>query len=975
MIISALQWTETARTGLDRYFAERLTPQRLEGADAAEVRSDLKDHLEQELLQEGVSVVTLEDLRRTLARIGESLPPPPAESSGADVSAMRGAGDSSAKVGEARSETEPPVPTVSSAPSGAVPGSTGRPGFPAPPAIRKPLGLPRPVNHFWIKAAGLWWPLMIFAFEVITRGCAGTLFDPMPDPAHHLLVLMVPLAAWIFLRAAKPDAPPRLKLASPWLAGMALAVSLYYALRFLPATPIAVLGVLFLGVGLLALGPLLAFTAMLRMRRQFRKFGSLRDRRCLGLGFWLMTAVLLLVEIPASVTAFAVKSLNDREGSPAPADWAAATRLVRRFGSESTLLRSCYGSRRQNGADGLAYAQSWLFSLFSSGQNWSLPLDEGSGTLSRDLYYRVTGRSFDGQESSPGYRPWIFTTFNSERNFFLDEDRGGTRVAGKIPGLSLGEGRLDWHCEEASGLTWGEWTLTFENAGAAAQEARCRIALPAEGFVSRVTLWVNGEPQEAAYSTVAKVRNAYEQVAVRERRDPVLVTQPDAGSVLVQAFPVPAHGRLKTRISFTAPAGLDSRVWLPSILESNFNIGPAASLPLWVQADHGTLDLPAALKAHAVTEAGAPTATASLTAADITGLGQCFVWRHQTKPVVFCTDPFAAPEHKTVIRSTEVLAPAVFKPQSVAWVIDTSAPMEAHRKAIEEAVKKGSRAGQSAVFLPDDSDAGVLSLTNGGFPPLDFAGGRDNTAALLAALEWLRGRPDAALIWLHGPQPLVGIREEGLNQLLERGVTPVTVVDAPLVPGENRLGRLLVFLSGHERIRMIPVRTGAENTALAGLLENAFAQRGGTFTAQTADAPLPEGAARVQDSLARWRARLETSRLGLRSAEQASAFASSRQLVTPWSGAVVLERSEDYKRTGLEQADVSVSQQVPVIPEPSSALLLFLSAGHWLFRRRRSGQLSWIVLGNTQGSAPAHSLFSGFSDRSFLLGIPTMLKL
>ncbi|RYD31544.1 MAG: PEP-CTERM sorting domain-containing protein [Verrucomicrobiaceae bacterium] len=810
--------------------------------------------------------------------------------------------------------------------------STKWPNFSIPEAKGPPVRS-GPPTHFWIKAAGLWWPLVVFAFEVITRGCAGTLFDPMPDPAHHLLVLTVPLAAWIFLRAAKPEASPRLRTVAPWLAGMALAVSLYYALRFLPFTLIAVAGVIFFGVGLLALGPLLAFTAMMRMRGQFRKFGSLRDRRCLSMGFWLMTAVLLLVEIPASVTAFAVKSLNDREQSPAPADWAAATRMMRRFGSDKALLRSCYGSRM--GAevdDGLAYAQSWLASLFLQGQSLSMFPRHGSVTVSRDLYYRVTGRSFDGQESSRGYRPWLFTTFNSERNFFLDEDRGGTRVAGKTPGLSLGEGRLDWHCEEASGLTWGEWTLTFENSGAAAQEARCRIALPPEGFVSRVTLWVNGEPQEAAYSTVAKVRNAYEQVAVRERRDPVLVTQPDAGSVLVQAFPVPARGRLKTRISFTAPAGLDSRVWLPSILESNFNIGPAASLPLWVQADHGTLELPAALKAHAVTEAGAPTATASLTAADITGLGRSFVWRHQTKPVVFCTDPFAAPEHKTVVRSTGAPASTAFKPQSVAWVIDTSAPMEPHRKAIEEAVKKGSPAGQSAVFLPDDSDAGVRSLTNGGFPPLDFAGGRDNTAALLAALEWLRGRPDAALIWLHGPQPLQQMRQEALDQLLQRGVTPVTVVDVPLIPGENRLSP---HLSARERIRLISVRSGAEGTTLGDVVESSFSERGGKFITQPAESPLPEGAVRVQDSLARWHARLETSRLGFQDAAAASTLASSRQLVTPWSGAVVLERSEDYKRNGLEQADVSLSQQVPVIPEPSSALLLFLTAGHWLFRRRR----------------------------------------
>ncbi|MES2709021.1 MAG: VIT domain-containing protein [Verrucomicrobiota bacterium] len=928
MITPALQWTEPARAGLERYFASCLTSSQLEGADAGELRADLEAHLEEELLQSGVSVVTLEDLRRTLAKMGEALPPPGAASvfSVPTISAALSPADfprtSAAPPEDAASGKLPPLPAA-----------------PEPAVQPAPSGqtFKKPKPHRWIRFAGLWWPLVVFAFEVVTRGCAGVLFDPMPDLPHHLLVLLVPLATWLFLRAAREGAAPGLRKTVPWLAGAGLAAATYYMLCFLPVTPFALIGVIAWGVGLLALAPVFAFTALLRIRWRFRKYGSPRDRRGVSAGFWITAALVLLLELPGMVTAVAVGSVARPD--VASGGWAPATRLVRRFGSERVLLRACYG--RENAMGGMQMLTSTLIGwtsardLSSSGRG----IQDGKSQAARDLYFRVTGKPFDGESDDPGISPWFHTIFNTRRNFQIDTDRGGTRVAGRIPGLSLGEGRMDWHCAEAPGLTWGEWTMTFKNDGAAPQEARCRIALPPGGFVSRVTLWVNGQPQEAAYSTVSKVRAAYQAVAVVERRDPVLVTQPDEGSVLVQAFPVPAGGQLKTRITFTVPAGLDSRVWLPVLLERNFEIPPAAPLPLWVQADHGTLELPAAGNPRTVLEEGSPTVTASLTAADITGQGLFFTWTHQEAPVVFGEDPFAAPESGIVVRTAG--PPEVFKPGAVAWVIDTSGPLAGQGTAIEEAVRKMSVPGQTAVFLPGEADAELITVMDGGIPKLKFEGGRDNTPALLAAMEWLRGKPGATLIWIHGPQPLLNVSREGMDQLLQRSVSAMTLMDVPVIPGENRIS---AAFSGRDHLTVLPVRhaggqgQGKDGGAgdLAASLQAACRQRGGKFTTQAAGTAPPEGAVRTDDSLARWRACLEAFRLGSGNPAAASALAASHQIVTPWSGAVVLERSEDYARNGLTQSDVAMAQQIPSIPEPSGVLLLLMSAGHFLFRRRRS---------------------------------------
>jgi len=80
-----------------------------------------------------------------------------------------------------------------------------------------------------------------------------------------------------------------------------------------------------------------------------------------------------------------------------------------------------------------------------------------------------------------------------------------------------------------------------------------QVLLPPGGVVSRLTLWVNGSPQEAAFSGAAKVAEAYKAVAVAQRRDPVLARWVGPDRVLVQCFPVPVNGDMKIRLGITAP--------------------------------------------------------------------------------------------------------------------------------------------------------------------------------------------------------------------------------------------------------------------------------------------------------------------------------------------------------------------------------------------------------------------------------------
>jgi hypothetical protein len=69
------QWTDAARRELERYFTGVRPSLAASGADADEVIEDLRRHLDAEVHSAKLKVVTEEDVRRLLTRIGA--PPRP----------------------------------------------------------------------------------------------------------------------------------------------------------------------------------------------------------------------------------------------------------------------------------------------------------------------------------------------------------------------------------------------------------------------------------------------------------------------------------------------------------------------------------------------------------------------------------------------------------------------------------------------------------------------------------------------------------------------------------------------------------------------------------------------------------------------------------------------------------------------------------------------------------------------------------
>ncbi|MCU0782343.1 MAG: hypothetical protein MUF04_14765, partial [Akkermansiaceae bacterium] len=455
-------WTTQAEQRLQEYLAGRVAREGFTGEDAAELADDLRRHIHEETGKVPGETVSLMVLEEVLGRLDAGYRPP------------------------------------SAAPA-------------ATTAKRR--------ARIWSWTAGVVLPALVLVFELLTRFCASVFFDPAETWWHVALIASVPVAnVWLLRRGAVAN--PR---AAGLAAGFAGVVAMFYGLLFLPLLPASVIALIIYGMGLLSLTPVLAAIQTWWIGRGVARAagipaGFVRARR-----WGVVAAVIALgvLELPGLWTrGNLLAALADESAHPA------AVERLRAFHNEDALLKACYEGNRRTviGTD----IPGWLAGA------WRVPLvTMGGGGMTqpdaervRDVFFRVTGKPFNSLPP-PSRRAGggIFGRgLDPLEDFEFDADTGGDAVAARLRHLDLVESRLDGHLEGAAGLAYAEWTMVFANSGAVAREARCQVRLPVGGRVSRLTLWVNGEPQEAAFNSVGKVKAAYQKIAVVQRRDPVLVT-------------------------------------------------------------------------------------------------------------------------------------------------------------------------------------------------------------------------------------------------------------------------------------------------------------------------------------------------------------------------------------------------------------------------------------------------------------------
>lgn len=807
-------------------------------------------------------------------------------------------------------------------PTAACPGPAQNP----PPD--RPFNAPRPAIHVpggrvLAFLFGVLLPAAALGIELST-GMAEGIVNPIPTLGHAIAVGLVPCAHLLSLLAlGRARRRPPLRLAAS-LNAAALAIGLVYAVLFAPITPFALVGILAFGFGLLPLSPLTSVIAALCLRSALRRAAGAQPLRARD--FWPAFSAALLalaaLQAPSSLTEAAVHRL-------AQGDSAALRRLrlLAPLGGEHRLLRGAYSLP----PDALTWA---AFDRRGSGSDDEEPY--------RLAYYRVTGRPFNSVPAPRlrgiGLRDRSDT--DDTRDWTWDDSLGTQQVGRRLRALHLAESRLDARLENAPALGYVEWTLVFRNDHAFDQrEARALIQLPPGAAVSRLTLWVRGEEREAAWGGPAQVVQAYRSVAVVQRRDPVLVTAQGPDRVLMQCFPIePRGGLMKVRLGITLPLSLLERqrahLLLPRFIEQNFSAPDSFSHQLRVEADAALDATLGALRTEA-SRPGRAVLHGALSPADLaTGIAPLSIARPHASASTWTP---ALPDPARIVTQTFRRQPP--SPGPVILVVSGSADLAPAATALHRALRDASVTPFTALYHAGDevrqSSASLDPRAQARWlADRDFVGGQDDTPALLAALDDLTARGGGTLVWLHAGQPLAWHDSAALEQSLTRRSRLARIVSMPAVAAPNLL---LEKVAAHAPLATFPRVAGLPDDLARLLRELHDGRLVAERTAHPASDFAPTGK-RVSDHLSRLWARDEVHRLlatgDSQARDTAQRLALATQIVTPVSGAVVLETDAQYTANDLAPSDAKNS---PVVPEPAT-YGLFMSGTLMLWavcRRRR----------------------------------------
>jgi NADPH-dependent ferric siderophore reductase len=747
--------------------------------------------------------------------------------------------------------------------------------------------------------------------------CANTFFDPIPTFVHVLLVAAVPLAnLWIWNAVRQGDAThlSKLGLAN----GFALGVAGFYTLIFLPLLPLGAIAIIAFGLGFLVMAPLFslltAFACYRHLKMQRRKVPGVRW------GFALALLILVALGIPMGITQLGLH-LAAEESSETN-----GIRLLRAVGNRDLMLEACYKRPSLN--------TNMLGMLFAFAK--PVPIDQA-----RQIYFRVTGIPFNAVP------PPNISGLHRQgpMNAFFDFEAGGNAVGGRLKGLSLASSRLDGSIDAEAAVSYTEWTLVFKNTGIRSQEARAEIILPHGAVVSRLTLWIDGEEREAAFAARGQVREAYQRI-VRRQRDPVLVTTRGPDRVLVQCFPVPVNGEMKIRLGITAPLVLENRkeglLRLPYFSERNFSIPKQILHSVWFESKQALSASDDSLFEEQPKD-NIYTVRGMLTDMALSDVETVRALRTETIVNAWSHDVW---DKKTLIVQSLQEKP-VQAPQRVIFVIDASNNMRESVPAVAEALR----------HLPDGIEFNLLlaadeikvfsdSIQKGNetlykqvaawLKTAEYAGGQDNVPALLQAWELAAKKPDSMIVWIHGPAPVLLTSVEMLAQKWSRRPDNPRLYEIQMVNGANRI---MPKLEGIAAIRSIP-RLGSP----AHDLQHLFALWNGetkrfSFIRKTVT-ELPENSHKTSTHLARlWAYQEVLKQIASKERQKAVQIAARYQLVTPVSGAVVLENQAQYQEAGLHPVDPS---KVPTIPEPEIWLLIcvVLLMLMWVFWQSRRVRLN-----------------------------------
>src|ERR1051325_8242545 len=767
--------------------------------------------------------------------------------------------------------------------------------------------------------AGVILPAIAITVEATTNLCARMFLDPMPTSAHLLLVLLVPLAqlqVWFALRRNDPN---RLALAGV-ANSVVIAISLFYSVVYLPLVPIAALTLL-IAVGILMLAPFFALMTALGMRKQLRQLAATAPSRkfplttkgllaCLA----LTGGVIALIELPPALTRYGLRMAT----STSPEMRTRGIRFLREYGSQDYLLRRCYDDR-----GGSLY---FLSDFFSS--NRPIKTDEV-----RDVYYRVTGETFD--VSPPPRRVGSHQILQNDLE--VEEGADGTTTAGIVRSLWLASSNLSGSFDADGGVGHLDWTLAFDNDSNVAREVRAEIQLPPGAVVSSMTQTSGGVDRVTEFTGRSLMSTSGEGYAIQTTR--ASITTAGRDRILVK-YPIGGSRGNSIRIGITVPLVLESkeqaRLILPHFNARNFHVSPRLKHWILIDSTH-PLNSDLGLSVHSTARSYNLGFQLSGEFSDAELMRPETALRLSRSPTdhgIWSRNPFEA-DGNIVKQSLEERTPSYLR--RIVVVVDSSASMAQWKPQIIAAmgVLRSEVDVQLVVADADwhyktDTANVVASGLDNAYALLsrtDFAGGADNAPALTTAWDLATATPgNNAIVWIHSPQRTSLESIEPLTNRWESRFYGPSLYAVQTTAGSDEIEKKL---DGIDEVKSV-VRLGS----LRSDLEHLFSQLSGhTPTLQfvrsvkvpTADIQL-EGL-ETSDHLARLWANDEVARiLSARDAslrEAATMLALRYQLVTPASGAVIGEGlTTQFDNHDLKSHEVAAFTTVQY---PDFASLLFLA--------------------------------------------------
>lgn len=762
---------------------------------------------------------------------------------------------------------------------------------------------------------GIIFPLVVIVLELVFSISSDFYFIPMPSIFHVLLVAGVPLSNFLIWRAlGNPN-----NLAKPvilsWLSTLSIAVAFYYTLVYLPVLPMAIIGIIIFGMGLLPYGPLSALYGAWSYRKVLisHKAMPALPRYQLLKSIAIIFILLTIIDIPKSATLIGMKLAASEHAQTQEQ----GITLISSIGSLGPLIDLSYEQNIVPSA-----ALGFIIGEFMNA-------NERNSNHARTVLFKVTGKSyldFQARKTEPSGFDFIFR----------DTNQASDNVGQILPYLQLVSSNIDGDINVEDGFSYVEWTMEVKNDDVQQREARFALQLPPEAVVSRVTLWVNGEPQEAAFAKTSQVKQAYTNI-VRRRLDPFLVTSNGPQRIMLQAFPVPRKGgKMKFKVGITSAFDFATQkqasVNLPRLIKRNFTLAPQLNHSLWLESKT-PFTMGEGSKAKPIDD-GSYRLTQQL---DYSLVESGFINMQAKREKGAKNKAFSTIDGMEVNQELRLISN---KPKDrILLVLDASASMASHLLSINNALACIPNGMRVDIIRADEH---TTSMTIEQWSNSDteqvkafiLAANRDrgfdNMPALIKALKQLEGDDSAQLLWIHGPQPIVfSATSNMLEQTLTRikSIPPVAVysIDASVNKAFNNLN----WLSTAQQVN----QSNEVEKELGDFFKNRLHPQKQWKMHRTLQQTLTPQ--KQQNShVARLWAFDEIRRLiDAKDYEQAGLLGEKYQLVTPVTGAVVLETKAQYDENDLQQVDQEIVPQVPT-PAPIYLLLPGIFAMLWFKRKK-----------------------------------------